>query len=48
MLQSIPKGGAALCYREAIIELVGRIHSERTLKRIYKFVLYLYTREAGG
>ena len=32
-------------YKKAIIELVGKIHSERILKRIYKFVLYLYTKE---
>lgn len=35
-------------YKETIIELVGKIHSEKTLKRIYKFVLYLYTHEADG
>ncbi len=32
-------------YKEAIIELVGKIHNEKILKRIYKFVLYLYTKE---
>ena len=34
--------------KEAIIELVGKIHSERILKRIYKFVLYLYTMSETG
>ena len=28
-----------LNYKEAIVEIVGKIHSERILKRIYKFVL---------
>lgn len=35
-------------YKETIIELVGKIRSERTLKRIYKLVLYLYTHETGS
>ena len=34
-------------YKETIIELVGKIQSEKVLKRIYKFVLYLYTHETG-
>ena len=34
-----------LNYKEAIVEIVGKIHSERILKRIYKFVLYLYTHD---
>lgn len=37
-----------MTYKEAIIELVGKIHSERILKRIYKFVLYLYTMSETG
>ena len=37
-----------LNYKEAIVEIVGKIHSERILKRIYKFVLYLYTHETGS
>lgn len=37
-----------LKYKEAIIEIVGKIHSERILKRIYKIVLYLYTHETGS
>ena len=32
-------------YKEAIVEIVGKIQNERILKRIYKFVLYLYTHE---
>ena len=32
-------------YKEAIIELVGKIHSVSALKRIYKIALYLYTKE---
>ena len=35
-------------YKKAIIEIVGKICDEKTLKRIYKFVSYLYTHEAGG
>ena len=35
-------------YKETIIELVGKIQSEKILKRIYKFVLYLYTHETGS
>lgn len=35
-------------YNEAIVEIVGKIHNERILKRIYKFVLYLYTHETGS
>ena len=37
-----------LNYKETIIELVGKIQSEKVLKRIYKFVLYLYTHETGS
>lgn len=37
-----------LKYKETIIEIVGKIQSERILKRIYKFVLYLYTHETGS
>ncbi len=35
-------------YKETIIEIVKKIHNEKVLKRIYKFVLYLYTHEAGS
>ena len=35
-------------YKEAIVEIVGKIQNERILKRIYKFVLYLYTHETGS
>ena len=41
------KGVFLLNYEKAIIEIVGKIHSEKILKRIYKFVLYLYTHETG-
>lgn len=41
-------GGVPLHYKETIIELVGKIQSEKVLKRIYKFVLYLYTHETGS
>ena len=37
-----------LKYKETIIEIVGKIQSERILKRIYKFVLYLYTHETDS
>lgn len=37
-----------LKYKETIIEIVGKIHNEKILKRIYKFVLYLYTHETGS
>ena len=29
-------------YREAIVDLLGRIHTGDLLRRIYKFVEYLY------
>lgn len=35
-------------YKKTIVELVGKIHSEKVLKRIYKIVLYLYTHEADS
>lgn len=35
-------------YKAAILELVGKIQNEKTLKRIYKIVLYLYTKESDG
>ena len=37
-----------LNYKEAIVEIVGKIQNERILKRIYKFVAYLYTHEADS
>lgn len=42
------KGVFLLNYKKAINEIVGKIHSEKILKRIYKFVLYLYTHETGS
>ncbi len=42
------KGVDAIKYRKYIIEIVGKIRNESTLKRIYKFVQYLYTHETGG
>jgi len=33
-------------YREAIHELVDKIQSEKTLKRIYNLVLYLWSNKA--
>lgn len=45
---SIGKRVVAIKYKETIIELVEKMQSERILKRIYKFVLYLYTHETGG
>lgn len=35
-------------YKETIVELVEKIHNDQTLKRIYKLVLYLYTRETDS
>ncbi len=35
-------------YRKTIIELVEKIHYEKTLERIYTIVLYLYIHEAGS
>jgi hypothetical protein len=35
-------------YKRTIIELVGKIHNEKVLKRIYKFISYLYTHEADS
>ncbi len=40
--------GVLHLYKKVIIELIGKIQSERILKRIYKIVLYLYTHEAGS
>lgn len=37
-----------MSYKEAIIELVGKIHNDRILKRIYELVLYLYTMSETG
>ena len=37
-----------LNYKEAIVEIVGKIQNECILKRIYKFVAYLYTHEADS
>ncbi len=37
-----------MSYKEAIIELVGKIHNENILKRIYKFISYLYTMSETG
>lgn len=42
------KGWCPLSYKKAIVELVGKIQSEKLLRRIYKLVLYLYTRETGS
>ncbi|MDD3041234.1 hypothetical protein [Bacteroides sp.] len=42
------KGVVVIKYKDAIIEIVGKIRSEKTLKRIYKFVTYLYTHETGS
>ena len=42
------RGCVLLDYTKAINEMVGKIHSEKILKRIYKFVLYLYTHETGS
>lgn len=33
-------------YRKAICELVNQIKSEKTLRRIYDLVIYLWGREA--
>lgn len=33
-------------YRKAIIEMVGKMHDERALKRIYSLVLYLYVHKS--
>lgn len=45
---AIGKGVFLLDYAKAINEMVGKIHSKRILKRIYKFVLYLYTHETDS
>ena len=37
-----------LKYKETIIEIVGKIHNEKILKMIYKYVLYLYPHETGS
>jgi hypothetical protein len=35
-------------YKKVIIELVGKIHNEKILKRIYKLISYLYTHETDS
>lgn len=35
-------------YKAAILDLVEKIRCEKTLKRIYKIVLYLYIKESDG
>lgn len=35
-----------MTYKEAIHELIDKIHTPSALERIYKFVLYVYTHEA--
>ncbi len=35
-------------YKKTIIELVGKIHNEKALRRIYKLVLYLYATTDGA
>lgn len=35
-------------YKNKIIQIVEKIKSERTLKRIYKIVSYLFINETGG
>lgn len=37
-----------MMYKEAIIELVGKIQKKESLKRIYHLILYLYTHETGS
>ncbi len=32
-------------YKESICEMVNQIKSEKTLKRIYKFVMHLWCRQ---
>lgn len=48
ILHSKERGGLSMSYKDAIIEIVGKIHNQDTLKRIYRYALYLYTHEAGG
>lgn len=35
-------------YKKAIYTMVEKMHSEKALKRIYKFIMYLYTHEADS
>lgn len=32
-------------YKERIIDLLGKVKSEYTLKRVYKLLIYLYLKE---
>lgn len=32
-------------YRKKIIDLLGKVKSEYTLKRVYKLLIYLYLKE---
>jgi hypothetical protein len=48
MVISNQREGDQVDYRKAITELIGKIHSDQILKRIYNFVQYLYSHEADG
>lgn len=38
----------AMNYKQAIVSMALNMHNERTLKRIYKFVAYLYTHDTDN
>ena len=40
--RSIKKEGVHMNYKERVIEILQKIHSEESLKRIYRFIKYLY------
>ncbi len=42
------KGVVTIEYKKRIIEIVQNIQNEGTLKRIYKFVMYLYLHETDS
>lgn len=48
MVISNQREGDHVDYRKAITELIGKIHSDQILKRIYNFVQYLYSHETDG
>lgn len=44
----VEKGWYSLKYKETILQMVKKIHNEKTLKRLYKIVSYFYTHETGS
>lgn len=41
-IHSNTEEGVHMDYKERVIEILQKIHSEESLKRIYRFIKYLY------